>query len=109
LLGLVPLAPSLSWAIVLLFARFSLSQMDVPARQAFIVSIVPPEERAGALGITGLVRGLGQSVGPLLSGIAIQAAALGLPFYFAGGLKLGYDATLYAAFRRRRGDHERLG
>jgi MFS family permease len=42
LLGLVPLAPSLSWAIALLFARFSLSQMDVPARQAFIVSIVPP-------------------------------------------------------------------
>jgi MFS family permease len=103
---LVPLSPSLPWAIGFLLARFSLSQMDVPARQAFIVSIVPPAERAGAVAFTGLVRGLGQAAGPLLSGAAIQAAALGLPFYLAGILKLTYDGTLYLAFRRRRGEHE---
>jgi MFS family permease len=106
LLTLVPLMPSLPLAIALLFARFSLSQMDVPARQAFVVSIVPPAERAGALGLTGLVRGLGQASEPIVSGIAIQAAALGLPFYLAGGLKLLYDATLFGAFRNRRGEHE---
>jgi MFS family permease len=103
---LVPLSPSLPWAIGFLLARFSLSQMDVPARQAFVVSIVPPAERAGAVAFTGLVRGLGQAAGPLLSGAAIQAAALGLPFYLAGVLKLTYDGTLYLAFRRRRGEHE---
>ena len=80
--------------------------MDVPARQAFVVSIVPPAERAGAVAFTGLVRGLGQAAGPLLSGAAIQGAALGLPFYLAGGLKLIYDGTLYVAFRSRRGEHE---
>jgi len=103
---LVPLSPSLPWAIAVLLARFSLSQMDVPARQAFVVSIVPPAERAGAVAFTGLVRGLGQAAGPLLSGAAIQGAALGLPFYLAGALKLIYDGTLYVAFRRRRGEHE---
>jgi len=103
---LVPLSPSLPWAIAVLLARFSLSQMDVPARQAFVVSIVPPAERAGAVAFTGLVRGLGQAAGPLLSGAAIQGAALGLPFYLAGGLKLIYDGTLYVAFRSRRGEHE---
>ena len=103
---LVPLSPSLGWAIALLFARFSLSQMDVPARQAFVVSIVPPAERAGAVAFTGLVRGLGQAGGPLLSGAAIQGAALGLPFYLAGTLKLIYDGTLYLTFRSRRGEHE---
>ena len=106
LLLLVPLAPSLPWAIAVLLARFSLSQMDVPARQAFVVSIVPPAERAGAVAFTGLVRGLGQAAGPLLAGAAIQGAALGLPFYLAGGLKLLYDGTLFVAFRARRGEHE---
>jgi len=77
-----------------------------PARQAFVVSIVPPAERAGAVAFTGLVRGLGQAAGPLLAGAAIQGAALGLPFYLAGGLKLIYDGTLYLAFRGRRGEHE---
>ena len=72
LLLLVPFSPSLPWAIGLLLARFSLSQMDVPARQAYIVSIVPPAERAGAVAFTGLVRGLGQAAGPLFSGGELQ-------------------------------------
>src|SRR2546421_7232460 len=41
LLLLVPFSPNLVIAMALLFARFALSQMDVPARQAYIVSIVP--------------------------------------------------------------------
>jgi MFS family permease len=106
LLLLVPLSPSLPWAIGLLLARFSLSQMDVPARQAYIVSIVPPAERAGAVAFTGLVRGLGQAAGPLFSGAAIQGALLGLPFFVAGTLKLVYDLSLYAAFRSRPAQHE---
>jgi sugar phosphate permease len=106
LLLLVPLSPSLPWAIGLLLARFSLSQMDVPARQAYIVSIVPPAERAGAVAFTGLVRGLGQAAGPLFSGAAIQGALLGLPFFVAGTLKLVYDLSLYAAFRSRPAEHE---
>src|SRR5438876_740015 len=103
---LVPLSPSLPWAIGLLLARFSLSQMDVPARQAYVVSIVPPAERAGAVAFTGLVRGLGQALGPIVSGAAIQGAALSVPFFLAGGLKLVYDLSLYAAFRSRRAEHE---
>src|SRR3989442_1286993 len=108
LLLLLPLNPSLPWAIGLLLARFSLSQMDVPARQAYIVSIVPPAERAGAVAFTGLVRGLGQAGGPLLSGAAFQGAALGFPFYRAGALKLVYEVSLNAAFRSRRAEHETL-
>src|SRR5207248_4551776 len=71
LLLLVPFSPSLGWALALLLARFSMSQMDVPARQAYIVSIVPPEHRASAVATTGAIRGLGQAAGPLLSGLAI--------------------------------------
>jgi len=107
LLLVVPLSPSLPWAVALLLARFALSQMDVPARQAYIVSIVPPGERAGAVATTGAVRGIAQSFGPALAGAAIGAAAFGVPFFAGGTLKIVYDLGLYFGFRNRRASHER--
>ena len=107
LLLLVPFSPTLSWAIGILLARFALSQMDVPARQAYVVSIVPPAQRAGAVAMTGAVRGVAQSFGAALAGIAIGAAAFGLPFFAGGLLKIVYDGALYGAFRNRRAEHER--
>lgn len=106
LLALVPLSPSLPWAVALLLARFAISQMDVPARQAYVVSIVPPAQRAGAVAVTGAVRGAGQAVGPYLAGVAIQGAAFGAPFFVAGALKIAYDLALFGSFRRVRGEHE---
>ncbi len=106
LLMLVPFSPNLVVALVLLTVRFSIAQMDVPARQAYVASIVPPAERAGALALMGTVRGVMQAAGPLIAGFAIQAAAAGLPFLLAGGLKISYDLGLYAAFARRPGGHE---
>jgi MFS family permease len=106
LLLAVPFSPNLTIAVLILFARFALSQMDVPARQAYLVSVVPPAERAGALAMTGAVRGVAQSVGPVLTGAAIAASAFGLPFFAGGGLKIIYDLALYAGFRNRRAAHE---
>jgi MFS family permease len=106
LLLLVALSPNLTWAIGLLLARFALSQMDVPARQAYVVSIVPPQDRAAAVALTGAVRGVVQSVGPTLAGIAIGAAAFALPFLAGGGLKIVYDLALFGWFRNRRAEHE---
>ncbi len=107
LLLAVPFAPTLGWAIALLLARFAISQMDVPARQAYIVSIVPPSQRAAAVAATGAVRGLAQAAGPALAGAAIQAAVFGVPFWLGGGVKAVYDLGLYAGFRHRRAAHER--
>jgi MFS family permease len=106
LLLLVPFSPNLAWAVVLLFARFALSQMDVPARQSYIVSIVPPGQRAGAVATTGAVRGVAMSLGPVVSGAAIGLAAFGVPFFAGGGLKVVYDLGLYAGFRNRPAEHE---
>jgi MFS family permease len=107
LLLLVPFSPTLPIAILLLLARFCLSQMDVPARQAYVVSIVPPADRAGAVASTGALRGVAQAFGPALTGIAIQTAAVGLPFFIGGGVKAIYDVGLYVGFRRRPAEHER--
>ncbi len=106
LLVLVAVSPSLSWAIAFLWLRFLLSQMDVPARQAYVVSIVPPADRAAAVAFTGAVRGVAQAFGPPLAGIAIGAAAFGFPFFAGGGLKIVYDLGLFAAFRNRPAQHE---
>lgn len=100
LLLLVPFSPSLAIATGLLIVRYSISQMDVPTRQAYVVSIVPPNERAGALALTGSVRGVAQAIGPVLAGFAIQAASFGLPFFAGGGLKIAYDLSLYALIGR---------
>lgn len=105
LLG-VAFSPNLGSAIALLLARFLLSQMDVPARQAYIVSIVPPADRASALALVGAARGVAQGFGPTIAGFAIGAAAFGLPFLFGGGLKIAYDLALFASFRNRRAGHE---
>jgi MFS family permease len=106
LLLLVPFSPSITWAVLLLMARFALSQMDVPVRQAYVVSIVPAAERAGAVAMTGAVRGVAQSFGPVLSGLAIGAASFSLPFLAGGGLKIVYDIALFRGFRNRPAEHE---
>jgi len=106
LLMLVAFSPNLAVAVALLILRFSIAQMDVPARQAYVASIVPPSERAGALAFTGTLRGVTQALGPAIAGIAIQSAAFGAPFLLAGILKITYDIGLYAAFARRPADHE---
>jgi hypothetical protein len=99
LLCLVPLAPTFPVAAVLLLARHLLSQMDVPTRQAYTMALVAPDERPAAAGFTTSARGLAQAVAPAISGLALQRAASGLPFFLAGGLKIAYDLALYFRFR----------
>ena len=47
LLILIPFMPTLSLAVALLLVRFSISQMDVPTRQSYVMAVVRPEERCG--------------------------------------------------------------
>lgn len=98
LLALIPLAPSLPVAIGLLLARSALSQMDVPARQAYVAALVDPAERTAAAGYTNAARHLVRPMGPALAAASITMAA-GIPFLVAGGLKAAYDLALYVAFR----------
>ena len=100
LLLAVPFMPTFPLAAAVLLARHVLSQMDVPARQAYTVALVAPEERPAAAGFTTSVRALAQSFAPAISGSAMASAATGLPFFLAGGLKIVYDLSLYARFRK---------
>jgi MFS family permease len=98
LLILVPLMPTLPLAIAVLLLRFSISQMDVPTRQSYIISVVDPDERSAAAGITSIARTIGAAISPFITGALFSAALLNWPFFLAGGLKILYDAALYRSF-----------
>jgi MFS family permease len=100
LLVLVPFMPSFAWAAALLLARFALSQMDVPTRQAYLMNAVSADDRLRAASLTTAVRPAASAISPLLAGIAMQGAAFGAPFVLAGALKIGYDLALFFRFRR---------
>ena len=99
LLILVAFAPSFPIAIGLYFARMSISQMDVPTRQSYLMAVVKENERVAAAGITNTSRNIAQSVGPSLAG-AIMGSLLSAPFIIGGVLKLAYDIGLYLNFRK---------
>ena len=100
LLLLVPLMPNLPLAVAVLLLRFSLSQMDVPTRQSYVISVVDPDERAAAAGVTGIARTTGAAISPSISSVLMANNALiAVPFYLAGGLKILYDLLLYRDFR----------
>lgn len=101
LLILVPLMPDVRLAITVLLIRFTISQMDVPTRQSYVMAVVPPHERSAAAGITGVARTIGAALAPLAATPLVAAAPLAsLPFFIAGGLKIVYDLALLRSFRR---------
>jgi MFS family permease len=99
LLMLVPFAPTAGAAVALFLLRMSISQMDVPTRQSYAMAVVDPDERTATAGITNVARTAASVVSPLITGAAFAAGALSLPFVLAGGLKVAYDAMVYASFK----------
>lgn len=108
LLILVPLMPNLPLAVAVLLVRFSLSQMDVPTRQSYVMAVVDPDERSAAAGVTNIARTTGAAISPSISSVLIGTAGLAaLPFFLAGGLKIVYDLLMYRDFSHVRPPEER--
>jgi len=108
LLILIPLMPTLPLAITVLLVRFSISQMDVPTRQSYLMAVVQPEERSAAAGIAGVARTTGAAISPVFVGLMFANPVLmNAPFYIAGTLKSAYDLLLYRAFAAVRPPEEK--
>lgn len=101
-LVLAALVPSLPLALGLLFVRSALSQMDVPTRTAYVMSVVTPAERAAAASFTAVPRSLAAALSPTLSGAFFAAGWLATPLIGCGVLKLAYDLALWRAMRLER-------
>ena len=100
LLILLALAPSFSIAISLYFARMSLSQMDVPTRQSYLMGVVGENERVNAAVFTNTSRNISQAISPSLTGIIISTLSLSAPFVVGGVLKIVYDVGIFFSFRK---------
>ena len=96
---LVAFAPTFPLVVVLYLARMTLSQMDVPTRQSYLVA-VREDERTAAAGITNVSRNITQAISPSLAGYILQSLSLlSAPFVLGGVLKIVYDIALYFSFK----------
>jgi MFS family permease len=109
LLMLVPFAPTLGLAVILLLARYALSQMDVPTRASYVMAVVPPEARAAAASATAVPRGLAAAISPMLAGYLLVRSVFGWPLIIGGLLKALYDVLLLLNFRSLPAPEERDG
>jgi MFS family permease len=96
---LAAMMPSAKLTILFLLLRSSLSQMDVPARQSYVMAVVPPEERTAAASVTNVPRSLAAALAPVPAGMMLDASSLGWPLICAGALKILYDFLLLLQFR----------
>ena len=94
--------PSASLAVMFLLLRTAFSQMDVPARQSYVMAVVPPEERAAAASVTNVPRSLASALSPLIAGLLLQVSTFGWPLVLGGLLKITYDLLLLVQFRHVR-------
>lgn len=92
------LSPSLGLSLALLVARSLLSQMDVPARTAFVMSVVHPEERAAAASFTAVPRSLASAAGPAIGGALFATGYMAVPLLLCACLKIVYDLVLWVSF-----------
>ena len=94
LLASIAFAPTFLGAAILLLARTTLSQMDVPTRQALVMTVTTPPERTAAAAATNAARYSVRPFAPLLGGV-LQQVSLGAPLLVAGVVKGGYDLALW--------------
>lgn len=99
LLILAAFMPSAPLAITFLLLRMMLSQMDVPARQSYVMAVVPPEERAAAASVTNVPRSLAAATTPLIAGAMLSYSSFGWPLICGGVAKIVYDLLLLVQFR----------
>jgi MFS family permease len=99
LLIIAALMPTAGLTMLFLLLRASISQMDVPARQSYVMAVVPPEERAAAATVTNVPRSLASAIAPLPAGAMLNHSSFGWPLICAGVLKSLYDVLLLIQFR----------
>jgi MFS family permease len=103
---LAALMPSAPLAVACLLIRMAFSQMDVPARQSYIMVMVQPEERLAAASITSFPQNLASSSSPAIAGLLLNATSFGWPLIIGGLVKVVYDLLMLVAFQHRRPQEE---
>ncbi|HEX3928584.1 MAG TPA: MFS transporter [Gemmatimonadales bacterium] len=82
------------WALTLLFG--TATAFEVPARQSFLVELVPPEDLISAAAINSTTYNLARVIGPAIAGVVVAVAGAGAAF---AGNALSYIAVLIGLAR----------
>jgi len=98
---MVPLAGSFLAALVFLFLRQSISQMDVPTRQAFMAQLFTDQERVPANAITNTSRSLSGTLGGPITAILFSVGAASLPILTGGFSKILYDLLVFHSYKNK--------
>lgn len=101
LLIAVAVSPNVTLAIVFYLMRSLLSQMDVPARTSYVMSVVEPHERAAAASITNVPRSLASALPPFFAGWMLEHSTFAWPLVVCATLKIAYDLILLRLFGER--------
>ncbi len=97
----IPLAGSLAGSLAFLILRQSVSQMDVPTRQALMAEMFGRDERVAAYAVTNTARSVAAFAGGPVNA-ALLALNLLSGLIFAGGFsKIAYDVSIYGVYRKR--------
>lgn len=100
LLLAVPLAGTFAGSVAFLFLRQSVSQMDVPTRQAFMAQVFTDKDRISANAITNTFRSISSFFGAPISGFLFAIGFTSLPILTGGFSKILYDLTIFPAYRK---------
>jgi hypothetical protein len=96
---MIPLIHSLIISEFFLYLRQTTSQMDVPARDSFVNTLIPDDQRVRANSRFVMVRNFFQIPGPAIGGAFFEFYPP-LLFIAAGGVKILYDLLFYGRYRR---------
>lgn len=97
----IPFAGSLDLALIFLFLRQSMSQMDVPTRQTFMIEIFESKERVRANAVTNTARSVASIFGSPITGALLATGLVSIPIMFGGLSKMVYDGTIFFTYRKR--------
>jgi MFS family permease len=101
LLILIPFMPNFASALAVLLVRATISHMDVPPRQAYVMAMVHTDERSAASGITGVARSVGASLALLFSGsLLAKVSMLSWIFIIAGTVKIIHALLMFRIFTK---------
>jgi predicted MFS family arabinose efflux permease len=95
------LMSNVALVVACLIGRSLVSGMDVPIRNAYVMSVVTPAERAAAASVTNVPRSLASALPPLAAGWMLDRSTFGWPLIIGGSLKIVYDLLLLRMARRR--------
>lgn len=108
-LGLIPLAPTWYWMIMLLLASSAFGSMDQAPRSAFVAAVFLPSERTAVMGTINLVKTLASAGGPILTGYLHEKKMWTFVFVASAILKVFYDLGLLAMFLKTKlPEHSRM-